>query len=180
MGEMPEWVRHQRESERFRRLCAIASDPAVKSRFAEIALVHARMADRMRALSKYSGYGAPAGAAQRGTEYRLQLFDGRQLGPSLAIEADMDSDALRIAWLVQEAASDIYTAFELWQEERCIANSRDRRGAKRPANLADISASTQLRVLKIEEMLLASRAAIAESRKLLDATAKLRSALNGR
>jgi hypothetical protein len=180
MGEQPEWLRHRIEAERFQRLSGMSPDPKVKVRLAEIARYHERIADRLRALSNGMAHRlmdrqGSSSAKQPRHVYRLHLLRHGGSDLTLSIEAASDGEALRIAWLLQDACAECYENFELRQHERCIAKSWDRRTAQRPANLNEITSSVQAVALQLEETLLSSRLAVAESRKLLKATAELRS-----
>jgi hypothetical protein len=180
MGEMLEWFRHQKELERFQRLSEISSDPSVRLRLAKTARLHAWIADKLKALTDGVALRQPeplGGAVAHGRRkrYELQLFEPGAAGPSLSVEADADGDALRIAWTLRDACTDIGVDFELTCGARLIGKSRDRRGARRPTGAWELTQSTQGELLQQEEVLLSSRTAVADSRELLMATERLRS-----
>jgi hypothetical protein len=95
-------------------------------------------------------------------------------------DADTDYAALRIAHSLQDACAEQYRHLELWQDERLIARSADARGARRRADLPAVAQRTQENLLALEEVLLSSHQAIADSRRLLGATQRLRNMMASR
>jgi len=182
MGEVGEEARHRREAERFRRLADLSVNPALKSVLIDIAGLHRRIADQLIAYRSAEGQDSALNPAGTGTEsqgrriYQLRLIERSGAALLNIVEADSDITALRIAYVVQDACSDVYTDFELWQESRFIARGSDGRGAGRRQEILAVTSIMQDSVLRTEELLLNSGRAIASSRKLLEATQRLRGA----
>jgi hypothetical protein len=178
MGEVPPGSFHRREAARFFRLAELTRDPSLKQKLGKIATRHDRIALQLQAAEA----AAPVqGNGERTVEsYRLYFIEAGHFAATHDFEAETDVAALAVAYALQEACSDFYNHFELWQGSRVIARSADRRGPKRLPHLAEITAQMQERVLQTEEILLQSREAIAGSRKLLASTAELRAELTRR
>ena len=83
---------------------------------------------------------------------------------------------MAVAYAVQDACSDVFGGFELWQRTRRVTG----KAWPRPQPLAaDIVGEAQMQAIEVEESLLASRHCLAESRKLIRATDELREKLRG-
>jgi hypothetical protein len=127
MGEIQDWIWHQRESERYRRLHERSSDPGVKARLAEIALFHARIASGFKTVAngisrRAERLGAEP-AARLSSAYKLQLVASGGAVLSLSIEMDTDRDALHLAWALRDACADVGVDFELSRGGRPIAKA---------------------------------------------------------
>jgi hypothetical protein len=85
-------------------------------------------------------------------------------------DADNDINAIRIARALYDACSDMCEAFELWQATRLI---RTRPPPYRGVTLSDLSEAHQRIVIEGEEIIRASHWALARSRRLIEALAKV-------
>jgi hypothetical protein len=177
MGEVPPGTFHRREAARFLRLAELSRDTSLKQKLSKIADRHRRIALQ---LEDTQGSGPITENGWRPEpehtleSYRLYFVEAGHFAAVHDFEAETDVAALAVAYAIQEACSDLYEHFELWQGSRIIARSADRRGPKRLPHLDDITAQMQDRVLQTEQALLESRQAIAASRRLLTATMRLR------
>jgi hypothetical protein len=181
VGKVPPVPFHRREAARFARLAERSSEPSLKQKLGRISALHERVALEIEMIGGASSVGK--GGAQKVGEgrpesYRIHFLHGRRSIATHDFEAESDIVALAVAYSLQDACSDFSDHFELWQGSRVIARSADLRGPKRLPHLQEIVAQMQADVLQMEELLLASRQSIAESRKLLLATERLRSKLS--
>jgi hypothetical protein len=109
--------------------------------------------------------------------YRLYLLnDLGQIRAAETFSAQSDNEAMAIASGVYNACDDSFQRYELW----CGSNriTRARRGAqtceRREPRAEDIALAHQEIVLDLEDRLQSSFVCMADSRKLLEATAELR------
>lgn len=166
MGEAPVKDRHQREAERFQRLSELAVEPLLRQKLARIAELHRRISEQLDAIET-SRDQRPAPRARRLVSsdrtgrYELRFLNGREPLFAHEIRAESDIVALRIAFALQDACSDIYQNFELWQGPRRIAKSSDARGVRRPSQPPIITPAMQEVILETMEALLNSSAVIA-------------------
>jgi hypothetical protein len=177
MGEVPPGTFHRREAARFLRLAELSRDSSLRHKLSKIAARHQRIAlqlDNGEAAKPVQDDGWRQGDERVMESYRLYFVESGHFAAAHDFEAETDVTALAVAYALQEACSDFYEHFELWQGSRIIARSADRRGPKRLPHLDEITAQMQERVLQTEETLLESRQAIAASRKLLMSAARLR------
>jgi hypothetical protein len=172
MPETPESVLHERESKRLERLSEIASEPDLKATLARLARLHARIAGGLR--SSEAQIRQLARAERTTTRYKVRLLEHSGCALALPIEADNDSEALQIAWFVQEACSDFSDGFDLWEESRPIAKSYDRRSVRRRETLR-VTPSMQRAILRVLETLRGKRPDFARSPRLLEAVNRLES-----
>jgi hypothetical protein len=192
MTERPDWLRHKLEAERLRRFSETAVDRQLKAKLAEAARLHHRIAAQLQALAaegemRSSAEGATAitalpapdsyrpGTYRAGT-YRLNLFAAGGTELSVPFTADNDTDALHIAWLLRDACADICRDFALSSGDRLLVRNGRSLSVMLPTTWQQITRQHQEEVLLLEECLLESRTAIAESRTLLQATTLLRRA----
>jgi hypothetical protein len=175
MPETPESVLHDRESKRLERLSEIASEPNLKATLARLARLHARIASELRS-SQSSEVEIPRLMRPERTpaRYKMRLLEPGGCALALPIEADSDSEALQIAWFVQEACSDFSDGFDLWVESRPIANSYDRRSVRRRETLR-VTQSMQGAILRVLDALRGKRPDLARSRRLLETVDRLQS-----
>jgi hypothetical protein len=96
------------------------------------------------------------------------------------IEVDSDSVAVTMADDLQEALSEAYAGYEVWQEVRQVAARRDRKAPRPPQCLAEVTERMQQSLLDREEYLRNSRLTLRESRKLLQRIEALRIQTSGR
>jgi hypothetical protein len=177
MGEVPPATFHKREAARFLRLAELSKDSLLKQKLGRIAARHHRISIQLEdsesgTLTQDNSWRK---AGERPLEsYRLYFVEGGHFAAVHDFEAETDVAALAVAYTLQDACSDFYEHFELWQGRRIIARSADRRGPKRLPHLDEIAARMQEQVLQTEESLLASRQAVAASRRLLNSTMRLR------
>jgi hypothetical protein len=82
--------------------------------------------------------------------------------------AESDDQALLIAESLNDAVSDVYPGYELWQGARRIFRHPASAVHAVPASPAVIAIDIQAEVLRCEETLRTSGAAFARSRKLLE------------
>jgi hypothetical protein len=115
---------------------------------------------------------ADAGAGQQ-VSYRIYLLNAGHIVSGLDFRFDSDEAALSIAYAIHGACSDEYGDFELWQGLRQVAGNVSVRGPRPAEDHLAISARAQDCVLSLEETLLFSRRAIAESQRLLARTQQL-------
>jgi hypothetical protein len=164
MAETPVSDRHRREAERFQRLSGLAQGPSLRQTLSRIAELHRRIAEQLEALESSEERRMPSrtlrvGHADRTGRYELRILDGRQPMFSHEIRADSDIAALQIAFAVQDACSDLYQEFELWQGPRRIARTSDARGVKRRRQLPEFTAAMQEVILEAMQALLHSSGA---------------------
>jgi hypothetical protein len=185
MREVPEHVRHRVEAERLRRLADLSLDQTLAQMLVRLAEQHRKIAEQLEASREdRTSHGRPSrsGGGQSGERvYQLLLMKRGHPDLLQTVEAETDIAALQVAYFVHDACSDVHAEFELWQGARLIARTRDGRGVKRRPmpRLEQLNSKMQERLVRIEEALLNSRHAVAESPRLLEATARLRT-LTGR
>jgi hypothetical protein len=183
MGDVPPAAFHRREAARYFRLAELSHESAVKQQLARIAGLHMRFSAEIEATARAGNEpngSRPNLAGRAQHPYRLLLLGCGQVGAVHDFQADTDIAALALAIDLSDACSDLYDRFELWQDLRLICRSADGRGPKRPPHFREITAQMQESVLQSQETLLRSCHAIAQSRKLLIATERLRLHLTGR
>jgi hypothetical protein len=101
--------------------------------------------------------------------YTLYLVADGRFSDARQFVAGSDEVALAVAYAVQEACSDSFQTFELWQRSRRILG----KASPRPEALAaEVAAETQARVLELEELLLSDRRSLVKSKKLIRATGR--------
>jgi hypothetical protein len=152
-----------------------ARDPERKRRLIAEALAVAQEAEAMK---RRKGAFAPnTGPEAVPMSYTLYLVTDGRFSDARNFVAGSDEAALAVACAVQDACSDLFQSFELWQRSRQIVG----KAWPRPEPLrADVAEESQARVLELEESLLSSRRALAESEKLIRATDELRNKLQPR
>jgi len=153
-----------------------ATDPELKSKFSEKAVELAQLAvtgsnpipTGGQIQDPYSG------------QYRMYFLHLDRVLASFDLDAEGEDVAMVLAEALHDACSDVCEDFELWCGlDRIIGNAAERRWTW-PKGWEEISAANQECLLDREEALLSSRQAVARSRKLLDATARLRRDLASR
>jgi hypothetical protein len=105
--------------------------------------------------------------------YRLYLLG--KSGDVRAAEAFLAEDEVRaneIALSVFSACCDDFDGYEVWSGETLI--SRGRGGPQQPRHWEAITQANQREVLDLEDRLQRTFTCVSESRRLLDATARLR------
>ncbi|HZT19876.1 MAG TPA: hypothetical protein VFA23_10770 [Dongiaceae bacterium] len=114
-----------------------------------------------------------AGRRDRGEACRLHLLRHGGVARSIDLEAESAADAAWVAVALQDVSLDAYDDYELWYGQDCILG-RDARRSRKPEELP---ADARNRILGAAEALLNSRHAIARSRRLSEAAARLREGL---
>jgi hypothetical protein len=114
----------------------------------------------------------PPGAAR--LTYRLYLIDGGHFAAARHFDIASDEAALAVAYAVYAACSESFQGFELWHGSRLISADAQVIWPTLPDGPAGVFPTAQECVVELEESLLFSRRALAESRKLLATTDKLR------
>jgi len=151
-------------------------DRDLARKLAAKALELAQLAEALAHLRQSHGPGAPAGEAG----YRIYFLFGGHFVAAHDFLAESDHAALALAYALQDACSDGYDDFELWQGARLIAGNAVSRRPQRTAHTSDVTTRMQEDLLATEEALLSSRRAIAQSRKLLQSTERLREEIGRR
>jgi hypothetical protein len=90
------------------------------------------------------------------------------IGRNDLIDVEDDCTALTIAAELLDGCSDLAASFELWHGPRLVGTSYAQQ--RHLGDAASISAETQARVARYEELILDSHWAIAKSKQLLDRT----------
>jgi hypothetical protein len=178
MREIPDWTRHEREAKRFRTLSERSRNPEMKAVLARMAEMHERTAEGLKASSQQplarplqnEASGSAKGPLKA---YRLRLFTPGASETTVPINSEADGHALQVAWLVHDSCKEVYSGFELWQGDRCIVKSWDRRTVKRPAAPREIEDSIQQSVIETEQRVFDSQMTIRESSALLKTTERL-------
>src|SRR5262245_23843236 len=147
-------------------------NPEHRRRLLDEALASAQQAE---AVTRHGGAKLAARSPQSASPtYTLYLLANGHFSDARHFVAGSDEAALAVAYAVQDACSDMFGGFELWQRTRRIKGT----AWPRPQPLAaDVAAEAQMQVVELEESLLASRHCLAESRKLIEATDELRKRL---
>jgi hypothetical protein len=110
--------------------------------------------------------------------YRLYLLDKRdRIRAAENFSAKSDNEAKEIASRVCNARDDSFKRYELWCGADQIMSFRcgTQTGQRRERRARDITPASQEVVLDLEERLQNSFACVTASRRLLEATAELRS-----
>ena len=150
-----------------------AKDPQLRSRLIASATFMAHQAEVMRRRGSHTAPdNAPEATALK--TYTLYFMADGHFSDARHFTAGSDEAALAVADAIQDACSDAFQTFELWQRSRRIVGKAWPRPAPLPAEAA---AESQARVLELEELLLSSRRALAESSKLIPAADELRNKL---
>jgi hypothetical protein len=103
--------------------------------------------------------------------YTLYLVADGHFSDARHFVVGSDEAALAVACAVQDACSDSFQSFEVWQRSRQIVPKAWPRPEPLPP---EVATESQARALELEESLLSSRRALAESRKLVRAIDELR------
>src|SRR5215469_5936983 len=141
-----------------------ARDPERKRRLIAEALAVAQKAEAMR--RRRDAFAPNTGPEAVPMSYTLYLVTDGHFSDARHFVAGSDEAALAVAYAVQDACSDSFQTFELWQRSRQIVG----KAWPRPEPLsAEVAVESQARVLELEESLLSSRRALAESMKLIQA-----------
>jgi hypothetical protein len=108
--------------------------------------------------------------------YRIYLLDPNgDIEAAESFSASPDEDAADVAGSVYEASNDVFSGYELWAGERCISSMQSpRRKRERKQNVEAAIQRHQDTVLELEERLLRAFACAKRSRKLLQASTRLR------
>jgi hypothetical protein len=146
------------------------SDRDLARRLAAKALELTQLAEALAHLRQSHGPDAPA----REAGYRIYFLFGGHFVAAHDFLAQGDNAALALAYALQDACSDGYDDFELWQGGRLIAGNAVSRRRQHTPHTSDVTARMQEDLLATEEALLSSRRAIAQSRKLLQSIERLR------
>jgi hypothetical protein len=112
--------------------------------------------------------------------YRIYFLNGSG-GIEAADTVDVENDATAtiMADHLQEALSEAYAGYEVWEGARQVAVRRDRTAPQPPQCLAEITERMQQSVLDREEYLRNSRLTLMQSRKLLQRIEALRARISG-
>jgi hypothetical protein len=176
MGEAHPADYHRREGERLLRLAELTRDIHLKLMLTRVGELHCKIA---RDLDRLNGFGERENAdsqhnGQHPTiPYRLHFLDQKELIAIQEFDADSDIAALAVAFAIHDASSDVHQHFELWRGTRALARSADRRGARRPRNLENITVKMHQRLLEVQKALLNGDGVFASSRRLMAATERL-------
>lgn len=107
--------------------------------------------------------------------YRMRLSNGDGATLWVFLQAESRADAIWTAKALAEACSDLFEDYDLWDG---ASHLRDPGQSLFFCDSAEeVAAASQHSLLDVEETLLHSHAALAQSRRLLEATATLRDRL---
>jgi hypothetical protein len=151
-------------------------DRALGRKLAARALELAQLAEALSYLPPSDG----SNVAGQVAAHRIYFMFGGHFVAVQDFFAESDEGALTLAYALQEACSDGYDDFELWQGARLIAGNAVSRRPQPVQRPEQITARMQDDLLTTEETLLNSRRAIAHSRKLLESTERLREEIGRR
>jgi hypothetical protein len=107
----------------------------------------------------------------RMSKYHLHLKNEDENVAMIEVEASNNTHAAAIATAVFQACTDACDGFEIRRDAYWIAGM-SKRGLRRELILEELAAQVQEQVVQVEEALLESRTKVAQSRQLLDRTAK--------
>jgi hypothetical protein len=148
-----------------------SEDPRHRRKLLEEAL---KVAQQAEAMARRSGAMPPDFTR---SSYTLYLIAGGHFADARHFTVGSDEAAMAVAYAVQDACSEFYQDFELWQGSRRVVGHVQRGDQRRPDGAAEIAAAAQQQVVEIEESLISSRRCLAESSRLLAATEQLRNRL---
>src|SRR3954447_5173699 len=95
--------------------------------------------------------------------YRLYLIDGGHFAAARHFDIASDEAALAVAYAVYAASSESFQGFELWHGSRVISTDSQVTWPTPPGGPAGVFPTAQECVVELEESLLFSRRALAES-----------------
>jgi hypothetical protein len=108
-------------------------------------------------------------------QYRFYLVDvNDRIRAGESFSASDDREAREVAALVHDNCSDAFAGYELWRGTARIAHFRQEQPGTGEINLTDVVRRRQANILELEDRLQTTFSCMRESRKLLKATALLR------
>lgn len=105
--------------------------------------------------------------------YRVYLLDEyNKIAAAEAFIAQDDAEALEMATVLLRSTHDVFHDYEVWCGPQRVRTATNQPPAD-DRSLIDLAEERQIRMLTLEEQLLASFACIRRSRALLEATTEL-------
>jgi hypothetical protein len=108
--------------------------------------------------------------------YRIYLLDmNGDIDAAESFSTSTDDEAADVASLVYEASNDVFSGYEIWDGRKCIVSMQSPRANRYKRRNFDAAVERhQDTVLELEEKLEKAFACVKRSRKLLQATARIR------